>query len=133
MSVIFSVYVGPYAEWLFAKAPAYPDELYSLLCEQEPGLERNGSDPPQTTSGRARRYQVCWHPYFPRDSPVQPPRPMDWSDWRCQNGEVVDLGGVSTTEELAWFARTFEVQLAALVRHYGKPFRARWGVLVYRE
>jgi hypothetical protein len=58
---------------------------------------------------------------------------MDWSDWRCQNAEVADLGAVSTTEELTWFTRTFAVQLAALVRHYGQPFQARWGVLAYRE
>jgi hypothetical protein len=59
---------------------------------------------------------------------------MDWSDWDCTRypAPAVDLGGVSLTEELAWFARTFEVQLATLVRHYRKPFQARWGVLAYR-
>ena len=132
MSVIFEVYVGPYAEWLLAKVPAYPEELSSLLEEQEPRLKRNGDRPPCITLGRARRYQVCWYPSFSESSAMRLPRPMEWADWDCNRTEaVVDLGGVSMAEESAWFARICEAQLAALVRYYGKPFHVRWGVLTY--
>jgi hypothetical protein len=134
VSVIFTVYIGPYAEWLLAKVPAYPEELSSLLTEQEPRLDSNGGKPPRITVGGAQHYQVCWYPSFPEHSAMRPPRPMDWSDWDCKRTEaVVDLGGVSMTEEIAWFAQICAGQLAALVRYYGKPFHVRWGVLTYAQ
>lgn len=67
---------------------------------------------------------VRFAPYFSGYSlpKHKPPRKIHWSGSNTQSeGEVVELSAVNSSENIAWFERTYADELKALAEAYGVP------------
>jgi hypothetical protein len=125
MSMRFSVYLGPFAEWLVSKNEyAKVREAWQALVVEFPMSDGclvvdSGSGENEVVVGRKRFICECWTAYFglvSARSPA-PPRKFHWSG--SDDAGVWEHPGFDTEEEKRWFLERFAQQLRQLAEVYG--------------
>jgi hypothetical protein len=129
MSVLFSLYIGPHAQWLVKKRVDH-GALRALLEANNGALYSNAlglsGEPPEVQVKRARRLCYCFIPDTER--PDQPRRQL----WFTAVLEAVeDLTEVERKVEMDWFASAFAGELQALADFFGEPATIRWGLVAW--
>src|SRR5689334_3411915 len=100
MSTIFSVYLGPFAEWLLPRAGyKRARERAQAVAARFTSGERACLDFDQTSCfdvvkiGNNRFIRECWTAYFPPESTGSgaPPRPFHWASCPADNVGVFEF------------------------------------------
>jgi hypothetical protein len=136
MSTIFSVYLGPFAEWLVpeAKYEKAREKWQALIHEFQAGeggcLDFDqDSYMNEVVIGRKLFIRECWTAYLglasTRSGP--PPRSFHWD--ATDDKGVWEFSGFDIEQEKRWFQEAFAQQLKQLAEAYGAEPTIKWGVV----
>jgi hypothetical protein len=133
VSFHYSLYIGPYAQWLVRRGSKPPrkdweEAWYDPLIDG--GIldlaSRDGL--PEVKVGRVRYIQYRFMPKQHR--PNSPPRQMYFHDGSADGDE--DWSWLLPKAEMDWFLEAFAPELTVLASHFGSDPTPGWGAfLVY--
>ena len=139
MGMIFTFYLGPYAEWLLPRAGyKRARERAQATVERFRVGQRAGLDFDPNSCfdvvrvGDSRLIREIWTAYFPRGSAglSAPPRQFHWRCPPDKNEEgLAEYSGFDVEQEKRWFRETFADQLRELAEAFGGEPTIRWGVV----
>ena len=125
MSVVHSVFLGPYAEF-----PVPPGRKEDFPPMEESG-EFLGWEDLHCNIGVGHRHEDCYRYTPARDK--QAGRRMFWWGERGALLDDQDLTDLDRQAEMDRFAREYHAPLQLLEAQYGKPPRIRWGLVFWLD
>jgi hypothetical protein len=133
MSHIYTIYIGPYAQWMvpvgYHKKSQSPSSraMFEEIRGQVPCLT-DSSDPPVVVQGKKQFTLECWVASFHRETRHLAPRQFSWSS-SAPDLQITTFAGFDVEGELHWFRQTFDYSLEKLANYYGMPPAIHWGVV----
>ncbi len=125
MSVDLTVYVGPFAEFVFPAGAPHVDWLDAAGDALAPAGAN--SAPEEHTGTDGRKYcTVRFVPNAPRSWCSRKTRDMRFGE---QESRCVHLSELQIPDERVWLRTSYAAELAKLSVAYGMPPDVRWGVV----